>query len=84
MTWVAIYAATGTTFMPKLKIIKTLLWKNFLYFLKKSFSYVSGKWDAYISRNGAFTPKLEKIKEIHPEKIYVLGNGTLLPLPPPK
>ena len=69
----------GPLLSPSFKNIK-----NFLYFLKKSFSYISGKWDSYISGNGNFKSKLKKKKKKNKEKkrkksappknSYVSGN----------
>ena len=52
--------------------------KNLLYFLKKSFCYISGKWMSYISENGTFKPKFKKITKIYSKKVlifsYISGN----------
>ena len=46
-------------------------------FSKKSFSYISEKWNSYILGNGAIKPNLEKIKKIHPEKILIFQEMKL-------
>ena len=44
--------------IPRLKINKKRT--TLENFLKKDFSYISGKWNSYISRNGTLKPKHEK------------------------
>ena len=54
--------------IPSLKNIKKNHSEKISYTIsEKNFSYVSGKWNSYISGNRTFKPKLENIKK-HPHQ----------------
>ena len=61
----------GALLSPSLKNKENQLWKNFLYFLKKNIFHISRKWNSYISGNGTFKPKLEKIKKSAQKKFII-------------